>query len=90
MKQGGAVLLSDSPDQTHSVQVEIINDLPQFMVAVATQANQFDGMYANATQIATSVQAQQVPNQNGAGVQQMQPMVQAQATATVTPVPITS
>jgi hypothetical protein len=67
LKKGGAVLLSDSPDQV--INVAHVSNLPQSMVAVAQPTTQYDGMYSNATsvqqvvipQAQAHVQAQAVP-----------------------------
>ncbi len=56
LKQGGAVLLSDNPSQTAGVPIDIIHNLPQYMVAVAMSADQFTPeMYAGSKQLLTAV-----------------------------------
>jgi hypothetical protein len=58
LKQGGAVLLSDNPKQTSGVPIDVIHNLPQYMVAVAVSADQFTpDMYAGSKQLATAVAA---------------------------------
>ena len=80
LKQGGAVLLSDNPNQTAGIEISVITALPQYMTTVATSAEQFNGMYQNSKQLVTAV-AQAEPA-SGA-----QPAATATATATVYPTP---